>query len=145
MAGAEGVVAVDIGHVGQRLGEARIPLLLAGIKAQVLHDQHLAADQLLGFRLGVVTHRVGGERDFLLSSSPSRTAVGRMLYFAASLGPPWAAPGDSSGSVRRRVSTDSMDGKAIRIRVSSVMLCLSSRGTLKSTRISTFLFLTSTS
>jgi hypothetical protein len=83
---------------------------------------------------------------FLCNNSPNRTAVGRMLYFAASLGAPLGRP---RWLIRinapPRSSTDSIDGNAMRMRVSSVMHCLSSRGTLKSTRINTFLFVTSTS
>ena len=83
---------------------------------------------------------------FLCSSSPKRTAVGRMLNFAASLGAPLGRPRWLIRiSAPPRSSTDWMDGNAMRMRVSSVMHCLSSSGTLKSTRISTFLFLTSTS
>ena len=45
VAGAEGVVAVDVGHVGQRLGELRVALLLAEVEPQVLQHQHLARRQ----------------------------------------------------------------------------------------------------
>ena len=39
---AEGVVAIDVGQVGKRLGEGGVALLLAGVKPQVLEHEHAA-------------------------------------------------------------------------------------------------------
>ncbi len=147
VAGAEGVVAVDVGHCGQGLGELRVPLLFAGIETQVFQHQDAAAGRAVWLWPGRPGQSYRSANSTCLpSSSPSRTAVGRMLYLAASLGAPLGRPRWLIRiSAPPRSSTDSIDGRAMRIRVSSVMHCLSSKGTLKSTRISTFLFLTSTS
>jgi len=61
VAGAEGVVTVDVGHRGQRGGEFGVALLLAGIEAEVLQHQHAAVGQCGGLGPGVVADRVGGE------------------------------------------------------------------------------------
>ena len=65
MAGSEGVVAVDIGHLGQGLSELLVPLLFAWIESHVFQDQDAAGRQLLDFRLRIGTNRIGGERNGL--------------------------------------------------------------------------------
>ena len=47
MGRAEGVVDVDVRHVGQRLGEAGLVRLLLAVEAQVLQQQHVAGPQLV--------------------------------------------------------------------------------------------------
>ena len=63
MHGAEGVGHVQLRHSGQLLGKAGIVLLLAGIEAQVLQQQDLAAFQSGGLGLGVLAHDILGEDD----------------------------------------------------------------------------------
>ena len=46
--GAEGVVDVDLGERGQRLGEGRIVGFFFGVVAQVFKQQHLAGLELAG-------------------------------------------------------------------------------------------------
>ena len=52
--GAEGVVDVDVGVAGQRLGELRIVLLFLGVEAQVLQEDAFARLEALDrvFRAG---------------------------------------------------------------------------------------------
>ena len=78
VAGAEGVVAVDVGHVGQRLGECGVALLLAGVEPQVLQHQDVARGQRRGFRAGVSADHVGGERNRF--SQQLGQLVGRRLH-----------------------------------------------------------------
>ncbi len=57
---AERVVDVDVGHVGQGLGEARIVRLLLGVEAQVLEEQQVAGTQLADRDLHSGAQRVAG-------------------------------------------------------------------------------------
>jgi hypothetical protein len=59
--GAEGVVDVDLGQRGQRLGEGRIVGFLFGVVAQVLKQQNLAGLKLAGHLAGHFAHAVGGK------------------------------------------------------------------------------------
>ena len=47
MGRAEGIVDVDVGHLGQRLGEIRIVGLLLGVEAQVLEQEQVPGPQLV--------------------------------------------------------------------------------------------------
>ena len=57
---AEGVGHVHVGHTGHLLGQLRVVLGLARLKAGVLQQHDLAALQGGGLGLGVGAHHVGG-------------------------------------------------------------------------------------
>ena len=61
MDGAERVGDIELGHVGQLLGERGIVLLLAGIKAEIFQQQDLAGLQRGGLGLGILSHNVMGK------------------------------------------------------------------------------------
>ena len=65
MDGAERVGDIELGHVGQLLGERGIVLLLAGIKAEIFQQQDLAGLQRGGLGLRVFAGNVLGENDLL--------------------------------------------------------------------------------
>ncbi len=56
---AEGVVDVDIGQRGQRLGEGRIVGFFLGVEAQVFQQQHLAGLELAGHLAGHFADAIG--------------------------------------------------------------------------------------
>jgi hypothetical protein len=58
--GAERVVDVEVGEVGQRGGELRIVRLLLGVEAEVLEHQQVARTQLLDGHLDSGSERVAG-------------------------------------------------------------------------------------
>jgi hypothetical protein len=124
VAGAEGVVAVDVGHVGQRLREIGGALLLACIEPQVFQHQDVAVLQRGGFGAGIGTDRVGGERDRLCPAVLGQlSAVGFMLYLAS----PASPLGRPRWLIRikrpPRSMTERIEGSAIRMRRSSVTFC----------------------
>ena len=61
MGGAEGVVDVDLGQRGQRLGEGWIVGFFLGVEAQVFKQQHLAGFELAGQLSGYFADAVGSE------------------------------------------------------------------------------------
>ena len=64
MGGAERVVHVDVGELGEQAGEARIVRLLAGIESQVLEHRDVAGTETPDRidRLGLVRHAEGPDR-----------------------------------------------------------------------------------
>ena len=63
MRAAERVVHVDVGQRGELLGEGGIVLLLRGVEAQVLEQQHAAGRQRRDRLVGGRPDAVVGERD----------------------------------------------------------------------------------
>ena len=61
MGGPERVVDVDVGVRGERLGEARVVLLLLGVEAEVLEEDRLAGPHPLDRVLGADAERVAGD------------------------------------------------------------------------------------
>ena len=57
----EGVVDVDVGVGGERLGELRVVLLLLGVEPEVLEEQHLAGPHPLDRVLGADAQGVAGD------------------------------------------------------------------------------------
>ena len=65
MDGAESVGHVDLGHGSQLLCEGGIVLGLALFKAGVFQQQDLTGLQGCGLSLGILTHNIAGEDNFL--------------------------------------------------------------------------------
>ena len=63
--GAEGIGDKDVRHVGKGLGECRVVLFLADVKAEILEKHDLTGLQRGGLGLGILTDDVGGKNDFL--------------------------------------------------------------------------------
>ena len=59
---AEGVVDVDLGQRGQRLGEGRIVGFFFGVEAQIFKQQHLAGFELAGHLAGHLRRCSRGRR-----------------------------------------------------------------------------------
>ena len=60
MGGTKGIVDVQVGHVGQRLGESRVVRLLLRVEAQVLEEQQVPGAQLVDRHLHARPERVTG-------------------------------------------------------------------------------------
>ena len=65
MDGAESVGHVDLGHGSQLLSKGGIILGLTLFKAGVFQQQDLTGLQGRGLSLGILTHNVAGEDNFL--------------------------------------------------------------------------------
>ncbi len=63
VAGAEGIIAVDVAQFGQGGGELGIAFFLARFKPQIFHDQHLASGQGRCLLHGIRPDGVGGKLD----------------------------------------------------------------------------------
>ena len=133
--GAERVVDVDVGELGQRRGQLGVVLGLAGLVADVLEQQDLPRREVVGERVDVVAD--GRRARASRRRRAARRAGRRPAAATARARGPSAGPGARrarSGRPGRRSS--SIVGSAARMRVSSAIEP-SSSGTLKSTRTST--------
>ena len=131
-------------RAGERLGELGVAFLLTRVEPQILeHEQpaRLSAPPWPSRHRRRCRRRRPPDGQEL---GQAASAAGLRLYFgsAPALGPAEVAHQDQFAL---RARTDLMVGSAMRIRRSSVICCCSSSGTLKSTRIKTVLFATSTS
>ena len=96
MGGAEGVVDVDVGVDGERLGELRVVLLLLGVEAEVLEQDHLAGLEPRDGVLGADAERVAGHGHGPAEQLPTAArATGRRRRPSLTL--PLAGRGGSSG------------------------------------------------
>ena len=93
--GAEGVVHVDLGQRGQRLGEGRIVGLFFGVEAQVFEQQHLARLELARHLFGNFADAIGRKghvdalAEFLVEqlAQPVDHGPQRVLRIGLALGP----------------------------------------------------------
>ena len=74
--GAEGVVDIDVGELGQRACELGVVVGLAGLEAHVLEHQHLAVAELLGERPHLLAHDAGASVTVASVSSRRRSTTG---------------------------------------------------------------------
>ena len=146
--GAERVVDVDVGELGERARELGVVARLARLEADVLEHQDLAVGERLGQRPDLARRRPPGR-----ASRARRSARAAARRRAPATGPPRAGPRGARGArrapaARRAPRSSSIVGSAARMRVSSATAgrpSARSSGTLKSTRTSTRLPRTSRS
>ena len=132
----ERVVDVQLGVVGQRLGERGVVPLLLDVEAQVLEEQRLARPQPLDGVLGAEPERVAGARDVepeqLAQALGDRPEPEAVLDLA--VGSPEMAGQDDPGALAEQGADrrDRRPGSASRRSP-----CRPASGTLKSTRTKT--------
>ena len=139
MRGAESVVDVEVGQIGQLLGKFLIVLFFFGVEAEVLEQQGLAVFQFAGHLFGFQADAIGTEADvfsaskFFIEQHAEALGDGLQAYmgFGLPLGRPRWEARMRRAPWRRAYS---IVGRVSRMRVSS-MTRPSSRGTLKSTRM----------
>ena len=117
--GAEGVVDVEVGERGERLGELRVVLGLARLEADVLEQQHFAGPERAGHRLDVAADdrrrqvHLGAEQ---LGRAASPTGAHRERRIDLAPGRPRC---ETRTSAAPRSRSSSIVGSAARMRVSS--------------------------
>ena len=118
MSRAEGVVDVNLGQRGQRLGEGRIVGFLLGMEAQVLEQQHLVGFKLPGHLRGHLAHAIGGKAyvDFFAQrlveqfAQPVHHRAQRVLWIGFSLGAAQVRGQDDLGLVAQGVNNGGQRG-----------------------------------
>ena len=133
--GAEGVVDVEVGERGERLGELRVVLGLARLEADVLEQQHVAGLEPVGHRLDLGAD--DRRRQLHLGAEQLAEPLADRRHRERRVDLPFGRPRCETRTTRApRSRSSSIVGSAARIRVSSATWP-SSSGTLKSARTRT--------
>ncbi len=105
MRGPEGVVDIHVGQRGQGLGEPLVVLLLAGVKAEIFEQKHVAGLHLAYQHLGLRPDTIFRKADFLpeqsLEAARDRCQAHARIHLP--LGPVQVGAQDHTGAFVHRV------------------------------------------
>lgn len=104
--GAEGVVDVKLGQIGQLAGKRGIVFCLFRVEAHVFQKRDLAVLQRGGHSFGVLAHNVGAQADrpaHKLRKTPGNRRH-RILRFKTALGPPQMGAQNHAGPAADQIA-----------------------------------------
>jgi len=115
--GPEGIVDVDVGHVGQRLRELRIVCLLLRVEAEVLQQEHVPRPELVDrghhARAQCVTGHPHRTAEQLAEPVSDRLQAQRVVHL--SLRPAQVAGQDHAGPLLQQVDQRGQTGADARV------------------------------